>query len=401
MFTKRYELFRVYGIPIRIDLSWLFIFVLVTWSLASGYFPSWFEQIAPEGEPAPPVTLWLMGTAGALGLFASVLLHELAHAVVAIRRGLAMRGITLFIFGGVAEMAAEPRRAWDEFLVAIAGPIASVLIAAACYAASLAATAAGAPVPVTGVLTYLAAVNALLVAFNMVPAFPLDGGRVLRSLLWRWKDDLRWATRISAEIGSGFGAVLIAIGVVALLGGGLLVGMWWMLLGLFLRGAAQMSYQQVLIRRALEGEPVRHFMSTDPKTVAPEQTLQEVVEDHIYRYHYQMFPVTDHGQLVGCISTRQIREVPREQWGTQHVSDVMQPCTPDNTIDPDEDAMTAIARIHAGDSSRLLVAQDHALVGVLTLKDLTRFIALKIELEEPAPASLLGGMPSRSAQSEV
>jgi Zn-dependent protease len=331
-----------------------------------------------------------MGIAGALGLFGSIILHELSHSMVARRYGMPMKGITLFIFGGVAEMEDEPPHARAEFLVAIAGPIASILIAAACWGLSLAGKAAHWSTSLVGVLAYLGWINAILVAFNALPAYPLDGGRVLRSALWKWKGNLRRATCIASEVGAGFGLALIILGFLSVLGGAIVGGVWWILIGLFLRSAARMSYQQLVIRRALEGEPVRRFMKTEPKTAPPDATIKELVEDYMYRHHFKLFPVTRYGVLLGCVSTRQVKETPQSDWPSRTVQEIAEPCSSENTIGADEDALRALSKMRKADASRLMVVQDGNLAGILTLKDLLKFIALKIELEDeeevPQPA---------------
>lgn len=375
MFTKRFKLFNLLGFPIYVDLSWFVIAVLITWSLATSLFPRYYEGLSQQ-------TYWAMGIAGAIGLFASILAHELGHSVVARRFDMPMRGITLFIFGGVAEMSREPPSAKAEFFVAIAGPIVSVIIAAACYAMEFYG-AAGLTAPVAGVFWYLGLINAVVVAFNLIPAFPLDGGRVLRSILWHFKGSLRWATRITSTIGSAFGMLLIVLGIFNFIGGNVIGGMWQFLIGLFLRGAAQMSYQQVLVRRALEGEPVSRFMHRDVVTVSPTTTIQQLVEDYIYRYHHKMFPVTEDGRLIGCITTREVQQVPREEWGQRTVGDIIRPCGEENTIPSDMDAMQALSSMNRHAHSRLMVTQNGHLEGILSLKDLLKFISLKVELEEP------------------
>ena len=374
MFGRRFELFRVFGVAIRIDVSWFVIAVLVTWSLAAGLFPARYPGLFPA-------TYWWMGLAGSLGLFVSVILHELSHALVARSRGLPMRGITLFIFGGVTEMAGEPQSPRTEFWVAIAGPIASLLVSAVCLAGFVLANLAGVPPGVTGVLGYLALINLLLLVFNLLPAFPLDGGRVLRSLLWHWKGSLRWATRVTSRIGSGFGLLLILGGVFHLVRGNFVGGLWWCLIGLFLRNAAQMSYQQLLVRRMLEGEPVARFMESAPVSVPRGISIRELIEDYVYRHHYRMFPVVDGERLVGCVSTRRIGELPRDEWDRQTVGTLAEPCTPENTVGPGEDAMYALDKMSRSDTSRLMVVEGDRLVGIITLKDLLKFLSLKIEME--------------------
>jgi Zn-dependent protease/CBS domain-containing protein len=375
MFGKRFELFKLFGFAIRIDLSWFLVAILVAWFLATEVFPPQYKELAPR-------VYWTMGILGALGLFISVVLHELGHALVARRFGLEMKGITLFLFGGVAEMSGEPPSAKAEFWVAVAGPAVSVAIGLACFGVGRLA-GAGWPVPVQGVVAYLAFINLILVAFNVIPAFPLDGGRVLRSILWQWKSDLRWATRISARIGSGFGVLLILYGVsVVIASNNLLAGMWWFLIGLFLRGAAQMSYQQLLLRQILEGEPVRRFMHDSPVTVPRAISIRELVDDYVYRYHFKLFPVVDGDRLLGCVTTRRIKELPHDEWDRQTVGAIASRCDESNTITPEDDAMKALARMNAGGASRLMVVDGDRLVGILTLKDLLGFFSLKVDLEE-------------------
>jgi Zn-dependent protease/CBS domain-containing protein len=357
-----------------LDLSWFLVFLLIAWSLANA-----FPQFYPELTRA---TYWGMGLVGAIGLFASILAHELGHSVVARRYEVPIRGITLFIFGGVAEMGKEPPSAKAEFLVAIAGPIVSVVIALGCYALAI-FMGAPLPAPVTGVVWYLAIINSVVVGFNLIPAFPLDGGRMLRSALWHFKGNLRWATRISSQIGSGFGLFLILLGVLNFIGGNFVGGMWQFLIGLFLRNAAQMSYQQVLIRQALQGESVERFMRTEVVTVPPSTTIEQLVEDFIYKHHHKLFPVTQEGRLLGCVTTRDVQEVPRNQWDQRTVGDIVHACDKENTIDLAQggDVMKALSNMSRNGVSRLMVVANGQLQGVVSLKDLLQFISLKVELE--------------------
>jgi Zn-dependent protease/predicted transcriptional regulator len=375
MFGRSFKLFNLFGFEVKIDLSWIIIAALVTWSLAAGFFPYLYKNLSPE-------TYWAMGAVGALGLFLSVIFHEFCHSIVARRLGLPMKGITLFIFGGVAEMSDEPPNAKVEFLMAIAGPLSSLFIAGVFYLIYLGTTAAEWPLPVNGVIRYLAYINVLLAIFNTLPAFPLDGGRVLRSILWGVKQDLRWATRVSATVGSMFGILLIVLGVFQFIGGNFIAGLWWFLIGLFIRGAAQMSYQQVLVRNALQGESVRRFMNPNPVTAPSSINLEELVEDYIYKYHYKMFPVVDNGNLMGCISTRQVKEVPRENWSRETVGQLATQCSLDNTVSPETDALKALSMMNRTGNSRLLVVEGNKLVGVLTLRDMMQFLSLKVELEK-------------------
>jgi Zn-dependent protease/predicted transcriptional regulator len=374
MFGKSVTLFRLFGFEVRVDWSWLILALLIVWTLARGYFPAAHPGFAPA-------IYWWMGVAGALGLFISIVLHELSHSLVARRHNLPIRGITLFIFGGVAHMEDEPADARTELLMAIAGPIASVVLAVVFYALTVGAAAGGIAAPVVTTLSWLAMINLILAAFNLIPAFPLDGGRVLRALLWRWKGDMRRATRTAARVGEGFGILLIVLGAVAVLTGNFITGMWWFLIGMFLRSAAQSSYYQVLVRRALEGEPVRRFMTTTPVIVPPDTSLRHLVEDYIYRYHHELFPVASNGHLEGCVGVAQVKQVPNAEWDRRTVGDVTVPCTPHNTVSPDADAVAALAQMRREKTSRLLVAQDGQVVGIVALKDLLGFLSAKLDLE--------------------
>ncbi len=379
MFGRTFKLFNMSGFSVGIDASWFIIAILVAWSLAAGVFPYYYPGFSSG-------TYWAMGILGAFGLFASIVLHEFSHARVAQHYGLRIEGITLFIFGGVAQMREEPSSPRSEFWVAIAGPLASIAIALVCAALGVLGTATHWPLPAVGVLEYLAWINVVLVAFNLVPAFPLDGGRVLRSALWKWKHDLRWSTRVTANIGSGFGIALIVLGVFSFLTGNLIGGVWWFLLGMFLRGAAQMSYRQLVVRQMLEGEPVFRFMHTRPDTVSRAASISELVEDHIYRYHHKMFPVMDNGHIIGCVTTRQVNQIPRNEWDMRTVGEVMEACSPENTVSPGDDALQTLSRMNETGRSRLLVVENDQLRGVIALKDLTRFIALKLDMEKQEAA---------------
>lgn len=373
MFGPRFHLCNLFGFPLRIDLSWLFIAVLLTWSLASAYFP----HMSPDLEPG---TYWIMGVVGMLGLFGSVVLHELGHALVARRYALPIRGITLFIFGGVAEMTEEAKSAKAEFFVAIGGPVVSLVLAILFRGADALLPL---PAAVAGVVAYLGLINTVVLVFNMIPAFPLDGGRVLRAVLWHFGKSMRRATRISSTIGSGFGWLLIGMGVLQLLAGSLIGAIWWALLGMFLRTAATSTYQQLQLRRLLEGEPVRRFMKTDPVAVRENLSLEELVENYVYRHHFKTFPVVDEDQqLIGSVTTRHIREVPRGEWEETTVRAVMQKVKVENTLHPEDDAMRALSVMNRSGQSRYLVVEDGTLRGILSLKDLMEFFSLKVELEE-------------------
>jgi Zn-dependent protease len=300
---------------------------------------------------------------------------------VARRFNLPISGITLFIFGGVAEMEGEPTSPRAEFLMAVAGPVASGVLGLLLFLSYNLAVSAGGPPAVAGVLWYLGYLNWVLAIFNLVPAFPLDGGRMLRAALWGWRGDPTWATRTAARAGNAFGILLIVLGLIDALRGDFVGGLWSFLIGMFLRGAAEAAYRQTLARQILGGQPVSRFMSQQPIAVTPDVSLRELVEGFVYRYHHKTFPVVRDGRLVGDVSTAQLGTIDRAQWDQLTVADVMERCSADNMVSPDTDALEAMSKMQRAGRSRLLVVRDGHLVGILSLRDLLDFLALKLELE--------------------
>lgn len=374
MFGRHITLFRLFGFEVKLDASWVLLAILVSWALATGYFPA---QLPGRSG----ALYWSVGVLGAAGLFSSIIFHEMCHSLVARMYGLPIRGITLFIFGGVAEMEDEPGSPKVEFLMAIAGPVSSYVLALGFFIASSLAGGNDVPSPVSALFGYLALINAMLATFNLVPAFPLDGGRVLRAALWHWKGDMRWATRHASRIGSAFGIGFVVLGVLAALQGDIAGGLWIAIIGLFLNGAAGSSYTQLRTRQALEGQPVHRFMTRDLVTVPPNMSLQELVDDYVYVSGHDIYPVVDENGVLGTIGLRQIKQIPQPQWQDVQVRAVMSPCSQDNMIDANADAVLAISRMQRGDNSRLLVVNRGKLEGIVALKDILRLLALKLELE--------------------
>lgn len=374
MFGKSVPIIRLLGFEIKIDPSWIIVLFLMIWSLSLGVFPQYYQGLSST-------TYWWMGIFGAIGLFVSIVIHELFHSLVARRFGLSIRGITLFMFGGVAEMTEEPANAKTEFYMALAGPVTSIALGMIFYSTYLILKRLGVSMGITGIFGYLGIINWALAGFNLIPAFPLDGGRILRSILWWRKKDLRWATRIASRMGEIFGFTLIFLGVFSIFRGSFVGGIWLFLIGMFLQNASQVSMQRLMISKALEGETVRRFMKPDPVTIPDTMTLKEAVEDYIYRYHYKMFPVVRNSKLVGCLTTRDIKVIPKEKWSTQTAGEVSKSCSIDNTIHPDTDATQALSLMNRTGNSRLMVVENDQLIGVITLKDLLQFFSLKMELE--------------------
>ncbi len=377
VFGARLTLFKLFGFAVRADLSWLIVVVLVVASLSTGVFPHMVPGLAAG-------MYWAMGVAGAIIFFLSIVAHEFAHAMVARRFGIPMRGITLFVFGGVAEMDDEPPNARAELLMSAAGPATSVGIGILFFIADAVATITHASTMITSVLLYIGSTNIILAIFNMIPAFPLDGGRVLRSILWWRSGNVRTATRYASQAGSILGFILVIIGIISAFSGNLITGIWWFLIGMFIRNAALASYQQLIVRQTLEGEPVSKFMKPDPITVPRWISIEDLVNDYVYRYHFALYPVVDGDRLAGCITTQKIREVPREEWGRQTVGSIAEPCSDENTIAPQTEVVDALRRMHRNKQSRLIVVSDGKPVGILTLKDLLRFVAVKMELDQAA-----------------
>ncbi len=374
---RGFHLFTLFGFEVKLDLSWLLLALLISWSLGAGWFPARYPELSTH------VYAW-MGVSVAVGVFFSIVFHEFSHSVVARHYGMPIRGITLFIFGGVAEMESEPPDPKAEFLMAIAGPISSFLLAALLWGGTAIAQGAAWPDPVTGVLSTLAVINLTVAVFNLAPAFPLDGGRVLRAALWHWRRDLHEATFVSSRIGRGFGTALMILGVVAFVGGNLIGGMWWFLIGIFVRGAASSSYQQLVLKDLVEGQPVRRFMRSEPVTVAPSVSIAEWVEDYVYRHHYKMYPVVDGSRLLGCIAVDSLQDVRREDWSSTQVADLMENRSASNTIDAGTDTMALLTNIlKPGGRSRFMVVENDRLVGIIALKDLLELISLKLQIESP------------------
>lgn len=373
MFGKRMNVLTFRGIKIGIDFSWFFIAILLTWTLAAGYFPMHHPNLSPG-------VYWLMGILGMIGLFICVVLHELGHAIVAKHYKLPVEHITLFLFGGVAEIKKEPRSPKVEFLMAIAGPIVSIVLVFMMYLLMLAGERWGWSVIAVGVLSYLALINAVIVIFNLIPAFPLDGGRIFRAILWGWKKNFAWATKTAARFGMVFAFFLIFAGVFFFISGNFLAGFWLMILGWFLQKAASSAVVQFQIGKELRGVKVANFMTKDPIEVSPDITLRDFIDDYLYKSHHHLYPVTEKGKLLGSISLREVKAVAPEEWKKTTVKKVMVPVSEIKAISPDTSAVEALEIVQQMEMPTLLVLKEKRVVGILTAQDLFKVIALKLEL---------------------
>ncbi len=375
MFRYRITLFQLFGFKVSVDASWLLLAVLITWSLAAGYFPRAVPGLTT-------MTYWWLGLAGLGGFAFSIVGHELAHSLVARQFNLPIRGITLFVFGGVAEMEDEPPSAKAEFWMALAGPAMSLFLALVFFLVSGMFVEPGAKQlgPVAALFGLLSYVNGVLGVFNLVPAFPLDGGRVLRAVLWYRTGDIAWATRVAARAGSIFGFVLMAIGLASTITGNIVGGIWWFLIGLFVRAAAAGEVSQQMARSALSGTPVRRFMISDVIAVPPELPLDRLIEDYFYRHYYTTFPVCADGQLIGCISLKSTKAAVAEHAVMRTVASIMETCPEDQTVNPETDSAEALRRMQRSGTSRLFVTRNGRLVGILSLRDLLNYLAIRAEL---------------------
>lgn len=375
MFGHSVKLFDLFGFEIKVDASWLLIAALIVWSLASGYLP----QVLPGLGPGAYLALAI---AAMLGLFGSLILHELAHSLVARHYGLGIGGITLFLFGGVAELVDEPKSAGSEFWIAIAGPVMSFVLAALF---GLAAMATGAEGIVGTILAYLASINLVLAVFNLLPAFPLDGGRVLRAWLWHRSGDMLEATRKASGAGAILALGLMGLGLFSALSGGGIGGLWLVLIGFFVLNASRGTYQRLLMQDSLRGRRVAELMTPDPWTATPEMTLSELADRVMLAHAVSFAPVVEQGRVIGQIDAARMREVAREDWATTRVAETMAPLTDADLIAPRMTAEEALQRLSDGPQRKLIVAEGRRLRGILSLRDLMGHIAVVQALGRGTP----------------
>jgi len=371
---------------VRIDYSWFLIFALVVWTLSADVFP---HEMRGYGR----TMYWVMGTVAALLLFLSVLLHELSHSAVARTRGIDVQGITLFIFGGVAQTSMEARRPVDEFLLTAAGPLASVALAGLFWVAGAGADFLGWSGPVTVVAGYLAFLNLVLAIFNLLPGFPLDGGRLFRSAVWQFSGSLRKATRWATMAGRGFGFLMMAVGLYFLSRGGVLNGMWLAFIGWFLSSAAANSWRQFVARQVLSGVPVERAVQPVAPAVEAEGYLSEVVDEPFLRSGVGAVPVVRAGSLVGVLSVEDVASVPPGARAGTRVADVMTPLDEVRTVPRETTLDEVLSDLKQGDHARLLVVDGDELVGILTPHDVTGWLerARRLGLDEEPGEEREGG----------
>jgi Zn-dependent protease/CBS domain-containing protein len=369
--TPTLQLGRIAGIRISVNWSWLIVFALIVWSLASAVFPSQNPGFS-TGEYVALAVL------AAILFFASLLLHELGHALEARREGVEIEGINLWLFGGVAQFKSAFPSAGAEFRIAIAGPLVSLVLGVFFV---LLAAFAGLPNAIDGVAAWLGYTNLILLAFNLLPALPLDGGRVLRSALWQLKGDLQWATWVASGVGRGFGYLFIALGVFMFIVEGAFSGAWLAFIGWFLLQAATAEARYVATQQALDGFKVRDVMTRQPVTVEADLTLGQFMDDVALSRRYTTYPVLEQGRPIGLLAFRSVAAVPRDQWNARRVRDAMIPRDAVPLLAEDEAAIDALAELSGSEVNRGLVVEDGRLAGFLSITDLAR----ALEVRRPAP----------------
>lgn len=358
----------VFGIEITLHVSWLLIVVLLTWSLATGWFPALYTGWSP-------LTYWIVGGLATLLLFASVLAHELAHSLVARARGLPVKRITLFIFGGVSDIEREPRSPGVEFQMAVVGPLTSLLISGVSYLLLVALR--GGPSPLSAVLGYLALMNLLLGLFNLVPGFPLDGGRILRSIVWKISGSLQTATRTATLAGQVIAYLLIFVGFWSLFSGAILDGLWIGLIGWFLLSGAQSANSQAMLEAMLKGVSVGEVMNDHPATVPANISLQKLVDDLLLSHGWRSAFVMQEDRLVGLITLSDIRHIPRDAWSQTSVGSAMIPVEQLHQVSREQSLNDVLPLIVSRDINQVPVVTDGHLIGVLSREELVRFLEIR------------------------
>ena len=362
-------LFKIAGIQIRLDFSWFIIFILVVVSLSAGYFPQRF----PDQHP---LNYWFAGLIATLLFFGSILVHELAHSLMAMRAGIHIPEITLFIFGGVSRLSEEASDAKTEFKIAIVGPLTSFALALIFWGIQ-SGLQTGQPSLTVAVLQYLVWINVAVGIFNLIPGFPLDGGRVLRAILWHRSGSLTQATRTSADIGKGFAVVLMVFGGLQIFAGSLIGGLWLIFIGMFLRGMAEGGYQEVAIRQSLSGVSVQEIMIDDVVSVPPDLSLERLVHDYFLRYGYRGFPVVQDGKVLGLISIMHMQGIADDQRQSMTVEDAMVSLGERMIITPESSLTDALKRMTQEGLNQLLVMRDNTLLGIVTKAGVLRFLEIK------------------------
>ena len=355
---------RVLGIPIVLDYSWFLVFALVAWTLASGYFPSEFKNW-------PTAEYWLVGIATAIVFFLSVVLHELGHSVAAQHYGIPVSSIKLFVFGGVSQIETEPPSARVEFLMAVVGPLVSFVLAGVFAGLGVAFASVA---PLMALAKYLAYINGALGLFNLIPGFPLDGGRVFRAIVWGLTNNLRRATVIAANLGRFIGFLFILFGVYQVFTGNFVNGLWIGFIGWFLESAAMSQVQQQKLQELLASRRVSQAMSTNYTSVLPDTTIQTLVDRHVLGNGQRSFVVEEGDKVAGLLTLRDIKELPRAEWPATTAAQAMIPLAQVKRIQPDEEVWAAIEEMNRDGVNQLPVMKNGHLEGMLRREDIIGYL---------------------------
>jgi Zn-dependent protease/CBS domain-containing protein len=368
-----FRLGSIFGFEIRVDLSWFLIFFLILWTFIGSVFPANYPGLS-QG------TYIIMGIVATLLFFASLLAHELSHSFVARAKGIPVEGITLFIFGGVSRTRMDAETPGDEFQIAGVGPLTSVLLSVLFGLLYWLGRRAGWSVAVNGVTGYLASINLILAIFNLLPGFPLDGGRLFRSIIWKITGNLKKATRIASWGGKFFAYLLIAWGLVQLFGGLIFNGLWLIFIGWFLYNAAEYSYREVQLQKSLEGVRVNQVMTPNPETVTPDLTLRELVDEYFLQRRYQAYPVTQSDRPLGIITLNRVKEIPQNEWHRRTVRETMISAEKDVIVPPDEKMPQVLQKMAESGARRVLVAKNNRLQGMITASDVANWLRRRRDL---------------------
>jgi Zn-dependent protease/predicted transcriptional regulator len=375
MLKTSFTIFRAFGIPVEINVTWFIIFALVSWSLVTLYFPSNYPDMSVA-------SYWVMGVAAALMLFASVVLHELSHSYVARLHGVPIRRITLFLFGGVSQMERETERPETEMKIAIAGPAMSFALMFVFFLIYLAVGAGGEGGGVAPVFRYLAIVNGMLGAFNLIPGFPLDGGRLLRAAIWKGTGNLKKATYVASRVGSVVGIAFIVLGFFAVFWGLFIFGFWIVLIGFFLRQASSAGYLHVVVENALKGYKARDVMKRGAVTVSGDISIQVLVDEFVFKYHLDCYPVVEPGGFAGVVAVRDIKSMPRRLWRTTLVRDVMRSDLERLSVGLDDDLAGVLRSTIRERCGTLPVVEDGKVVGTVSRNDIVDAMKVLADVRE-------------------
>jgi len=372
---KTFRLFSIFHIPIEINYSWFIILGLVIFTLAKGYFPVTNPELGLGAY-------WLMAVISALLLFVSLLAHELAHSLIAQHYNISIRSITLFVFGGVAQIEKEPQTPTVEFQMAIAGPILSFFLSFVFYSLTRIFYYLELSNAYVSISNYLFMINFIVGIFNLIPGFPLDGGRVLRSIIWFFSKDLKKATTIATGFGKFFAYALMALGFVNLLSGSILSGIWIIFIGLFLLESAEYSYKQVILKKMLSGIKVSAIMTPQVITLPADIKLDKLINEYFFRFRHSSFPILENDTVLGLITFHDIKNIPRENWANLSAKDAMQSIDRSLVINKDEDVTQALAKLANNGLGRALVIENDKLIGIISQRDIMRLFEFKTEIDK-------------------